>query len=200
MADELEQRLRAADPAPHAGPIDSARSPRAQALVERVMQDEPISLDARPARSRRPLLLAAAAVAAVAIVGAAVVLSGDDEAEPTASVELTSVPEDPIATSCIELTPDTLRAAGADLALRGTVTAVDGDVATLSVDELYVGGPADEVTVTSPPEADAALLGAVPLQEGRTYLVSAADGAVLSCGASGEASADLEAIYESAFG
>lgn len=202
MTDELEQRLRAADPAPLTGPIDPARSPRAQALVEHTMTstDDPIPLDHRRAPSRRPLALVAAAAAVVlVVVGAAVVLGGDDEdAEP--AVALRAEYEDPtVMGSCIALSPDTLRD-GAELAFRGTVTSVDGHDATLSVSTWYLGGSADEVTVTGPAEVETALLGAVPLEQGGEYLIVAADGVVRSCGQSGEATPDLEAVYESAFG
>ena len=39
----------------------------------------------------------------------------------------------------------------------------------------------------------------ITFEAGSTYLVSAADGEVRSCGLSGEATPELEAIYEAAF-
>jgi len=201
VTDELEQRLRAADPVPPTVRVDSARSPRARTLVEHIVTDAPTALDTEPTqRPRRWPLLAAAAAVAVAGVAGAVALAGDDDEPGAEPVALTSVVEDPVMTSCIELTPETLRDSGVELAFRGTVTAIDGDQATLTVDAWYLGGSADEVTVTGPPEDDVALLGAVPLEDGESYLVSASDGVVRSCGQSGPASPELQAVFDEAFG
>lgn len=202
MTDELEQRMRGADPAPPTAPVDPAQSVRARTLVEQIMND-PIALDdttVDPAPSRRwPVLAAAAAVVAVAAVGGAIAMSGDDDASPSASLALTVAAEDPMA-MCIEVTADTLRDSGIEQAFKGTVTSIDGDVATLAVDEWFVGGDAETVTVTGPAEADTALLGGVALEDGGEYLVSASGGAVRSCGQSGEASPELEALFTAAFG
>ena len=164
------------------------------------MTDDP-TLDAEPDPRRRRGLLVAAAAAVVVIAGVAVALAAGDDG-PTADEEaiaLTAEAQD-ITQMCIEVTADTMRDSGIELAFRGTVTAVDGDVATFAVDEWFLGGEAGTVTVTGPAEADTALLGAVPLEEGGAYLISASDGLVRSCGQSGEASSELEAIYAEAFG
>lgn len=203
MTDELERRMRAADPAPPTAPVDPAQSVRARTLVEQIMND-PIALDDSSvdatSRSRRwPALAAAAVVVAVAAVGGAVALSGVDDPAPAAPLALTVAAEDPMA-MCIEVTADTLRDSGIEQAFKGTVTSIDGDVATLAVDEWFVGGDAETVTVTGPPEGDTALLGGVALEDGGEYLVSASGGAVRSCGQSGEASPELEALFTAAFG
>ena len=83
MTDELEQRLRAADPAPATVPVDSPRSPRARTLVEQLMTDTEISLDPpRTAPSRRWAAIIAAAAAVVIAVGVAMSVGGgsDDRA------------------------------------------------------------------------------------------------------------------------
>lgn len=198
MTDELEQRLRAADPVPPTVPVDSARSSRARTLVEHIVTDT-AALDTEPTqRPRRwPLLAAAAALALVG--GVAVVVAGDDDDTPDAEPLALSVAPDDIMQSCIELTPETLGDPGVELAFKGTVTAIDGDQATLAVDTWYRGGTADEVIVTGPAEAETALLGAVPLEDGESYLISAADGLVRSCGQSGPASPELEALFDEAF-
>ena len=207
MTDELEQRLRAADPAPPTVSVDPARSERARALVAHIMAD-PTSEPTESPRARAPWFLAAAAAAVIAVVAVVVVAGGDDDGgdedggdelagEPVA---LTAVAEDPLTAICIELTPDTMRDSGIEQAFRGTVTSVDGDVATLDVDEWFVGGDAATVTVTGADGAEVALDGPAALEEGGTYLVSASSGTVHGCGQSGEATAELEAIYAEVFG
>ena len=129
-----------------------------------------------------------------------VLTNDDDEPASRDTVALTSVAEDPLTTICIEVTAETMRDSGIELAFQGTVTSIDGDQATLAVDTWYLGGDADDVTVTGPPEGDGALLGAVPLEDGQSYLVSASDGTVRSCGQSGPTSPELEAIFTEAFG
>jgi hypothetical protein len=200
VTDELEQRLRAADPVPPTVPVDRARSPRARDLVEQIMTDTADHPDPHLAVPRRrwPALAAAAAVAVAGVAGA-VALTGDDD-EPSAEPIALSVAADDITQMCIEVTPETLGDPGVELAFKGTVTALDGDQATLAVDTWYRGGPADEVILTGPAETDTALLGAVPLEDGESYLISAADGAVRSCGQSGPVSPELQAIYDEAFG
>ena len=163
--------------------------------------DDPIPSTTSTTTRRTPWRLAAVAAVALVAIAGVIAFAGGDDAEPAGEpVALTAIVEDPLATICMEVTPDTLQGAGVEQAFRGTVSSVDGDVATLDVDEWFVGGDAATVTVTAPAGADVALLGTVPLEEGGTYLVSAADGAVLGCGLSGEASSELEAIYADAFG
>lgn len=198
MTDELEQRLRAADPVPATVPVDSPRSPRARTLVEYLMTD-PVTLD--PPRSQRPRrwAMVAAAAAAVVAVGVAVSLSGDDSDDAPSSLAL-SVPAEDMMAMCIEVTPEILRDAS-EVAFEGTVTELDGRVATLSVDRWFAGDEVDEVVVTGADENETALLGGVVLEDGGQYLISAGDGEVRSCGLSGEASdANLAALYDAAFG
>ena len=103
------------------------------------------------------------------------------------------------AAKCAVPIPDTL--ATFDTAFAGTVTALDGGTATLSVDEWYAGGDgAQTVTVTSPSEQLQDLLLAVDFQEGRSYLVSADGDRVTLCGYSGEDNAEMQALYDEAFG
>lgn len=103
------------------------------------------------------------------------------------------------AAKCAVPIPDTL--ATFDTAFAGTVTALDDGTATLSVDEWYAGGDgAETVTVTSPSEQLQDLLLAVDFQEGRSYLVSADGDRVTLCGYSGEDNAEMQALYDEAFG
>ena len=103
------------------------------------------------------------------------------------------------AAKCAVPIPDTL--ATFDTAFAGTVTALDGGTATLSVDEWYAGGDgAETVTVTSPSEQLQDLLLAVDFEEGRSYLVSADGDRVTLCGYSGEESPEMQTLYDEAFG
>lgn len=201
MTDDLDQRLRAADPAPPGVPVDPADSPRARTLLEHLVTDDLISLDSPPAASRSRRLLAAAAAAAVVVVGGGIaVLGGGDDAEPPAApteLALSVAADDPMQ-MCLEITPEAV-AATAEVAFAGTVTSVDGEVVTLRVDRWFVGDEVDQVVVTSPAEAETALLGGVALEVDGEYLISAAGGAVQTCGVSGIVSPELEAIYEDAF-
>jgi hypothetical protein len=144
-------------------------------------------------------VLAAAVAVAVAGVAGAVALTGDDDEPAVEPIALAAVPDDATA-MCIELTPETLGDPGVELAFKGTVTAIDGDQATLAVEQWYRGGTADEVTIAGPADNEVALLGAVPLEDGESYLVSASDGVVRSCGQSGLVSPELQAIFDEAFG
>ncbi len=197
MTDELEQRLRAADPAPPDVPVDPARGQRARTLVERIVTDtqDPIALDPPSSPSRRWLAVAAAAAAVVALVGGAVALTGGED-EPT-SVAL-ALPADDLMAMCMEVSPEILRDT-ATVAFEGTVTATGAETTTLAVDRWFAGDEVDEVDVTTPDGSDTALLGSITFEEGGTYLVAAADGEVRSCGLTGPSSPELEAIYEGAF-
>lgn len=196
MTDELEQRLRAADPVPATVPVDSPRSPRARTLVENLMTDAPITLDPPRSPAPRRWAIGVAAAAVAVAVGAAVAVGGGGGGTPT-SLALTSPAEDLMA-MCIEVTPETLRDAS-EVAFEGTVTEIDGRVATLSVDRWFAGEEVDEVVVTGADENETALLGGVVLEDGGHYLISAGGGEVRSCGLSGEVTPELQAIYDEAF-
>lgn len=196
MTDELEQRMRAADPVPASAPVDPAGSSQAQTLVERIMTDQIIPLEA-PARPGRGRWLIAAAAAAALVVGVIVVAGGDDDGA-TSSLAL-SVPADDAMAMCIAVDADILRD-GADVAFAGTVASTDGDVATLSVDRWFHGDEVDEVTLSNPDASAVALIGGFELEQGEQYLITAMDGNVRSCGLSGPATPELTELFESAFG
>jgi hypothetical protein len=199
VTDELEQRLRAADPVPATVPVDSPRSLRARTLVEQLMTDSEISLDPPRSAGPRRWALVAAAAAVVVAVGVAVSLSGGDDGGGAPSSLALSVPAGDAMAMCMQVSPELLRDAD-QVAFEGTVTQLDGRVATLSVDRWFAGEEVDEVVVTGAAENEVALLGGVIFEDGGHYLISAVDGDVRSCGLSGEVTPELQAIYDEAFG
>ncbi len=134
----------------------------------------------------------AALVAALAMVAAAC-SSTADSAPP---LELSAGAGDAMA-SCLVFDPAIL--AEMPLAFEGTTTAVDGDRVTLSVDRWFKGGDAAEVVLVAPPGLEA-LIDGITFQVGSSYLISATEGVVNYCGFSGEATPELTAGFEAAFG
>lgn len=223
--DPLRERLARRDPVPADAPVDPVDGPAARALLESVMSSpltsgptgtEPTGPTGPTEHDiaatgpgggprRRPLLLAAAAVVLVAGVGIgiAAVKGGSDGTTigggpaPVPAVTLALPQSDPLTSICTPFDPAGL--AAQQVAFAGTVTAVDAGRVTLKVDRWYRGGSAPTVTITVPEGFTAALDG-VDFAAGRTYLVSATDGVVGSCGNSGEATPELTAIFDRAFG
>jgi len=99
--------------------------------------------------------------------------------------------------SCLAFDPAVL--AEMPLAFEGAATAMDGDRVTLDVGQWFKGGEADEV-VLSAPQGLEALIGGIQFEVGGQYLISATDRQVNYCGFSGEATPELRASFESAFG
>ena len=210
---QLRALLGHADPARSLTPAD----PRGMArLLEDTMSQD---LDTRPEleqttalRRRGPLawLVAAAAVAVIAGGGYAAVSSMQDNATvqqagpSTAPVEPVDEPtvvtlEAPTAVpaKCAVPTPELL--AGAEVAFAGTVTAIDGDVVTLTPTETFAGETADQVEVVGMRPDLRALGGQPEFVVGGTYLVSATEGQISACGFSGAATPELEQLYDVAF-
>jgi hypothetical protein len=134
----------------------------------------------------------------VAIGVGVVVLGGGDtpqESEAPTTLALTAPPGDTMS-SCIQFDVEFL--AEMPVAFSGKATQVTGDTVTLDVDRWYRGGTADVVTVNDIPETVA--LDGVDFETGGTYLVTATDGMVNTCGFSGPATPELEAAFEQAFG
>ncbi|MCZ7533768.1 MAG: hypothetical protein M5U23_10215 [Acidimicrobiia bacterium] len=147
-------------------------------------------------RSRTPWFAAAAAVAA-AIVAVSVIAVGPKGEQPVASTPLAlTAGESNTLASCIMMTPEII--AESEVAFAGIVTAIDGETVTLEVTKWYAGGDNATVIVTAPAGFEA-LIGNVPFAEGGNFLVSATDGVVNYCGMSGEATAELQALYDAAF-
>lgn len=189
MTDDELDALRAADPLDPAS-VPSPDDPRAQALFERIMMSDattrPANAQPTTPRPRRAGLLAAAAVALVALVGGTIALTGDDtDSTPTPDDVATGsiTPGGPASASCVELYDlDTL--GNREIAFDGTVTAVDGDTITFTVNRWYRGGDADEVTLAGA----AGLSGltsagsATSVEPGTRLLVAGDGGFAWACG------------------
>jgi len=200
MKDELRERLARIDPMHSGVPTEPTTTGSSQELLEKIMST-PLKEKTEPTTPapRKTWTIAIAAVAALVLaVAAGLALTGGDEAPVAAGppLELTAGGEDLMA-SCIMFSPEALDDV-AELAFAGTVTAVDGDTVTLTVDEWYRGGDAGEV-VLSAPQGMEALIGGIPFAVGDGYLVSAQGGSVNYCGFSGPVTPELQAGFEAAF-
>ncbi|MEQ8716301.1 MAG: hypothetical protein RIE08_01700 [Acidimicrobiales bacterium] len=208
MSDELRDRLARIDPVRDIPVLDGS-SPMLDDLLEDIMTtqitdipapDGPEDRDRQAGPRSRPgrrLALAVAGVAACAAlaVGLAVSLDGGDD--PGEQLALAAAPGDAMA-SCLPVSADVM--AQMPVAFAATATAVEGESVTLTVDRWYTAGAADAVVVTQASETSMALIGGVQFVEGGAYLITATDGVVNACGFSGEASPELLAIFEEAFG
>jgi hypothetical protein len=199
MKDELRERLARLDPMHSGVPTEPTTSGSSQELLEKIMST-PLKEKVEPTPApRRTWTIAVAAVAALVLaVAGGMALTGGDEAPVAAGppLELTAGGEDMMA-SCIMFSPEELDNV-AELAFAGTVTAVDGDKVTLTVDEWYRGGDAAEVVLNAPQGMEA-LIGGIPFAVGDAYLVSAQGGSVIYCGFSGASTPELRAGFEAAF-
>lgn len=191
--EDLQARLRDADPAGALAPADPARVAR---LVEETVRTETAGT------RRTPLAWLAAAAAVAVLAGGGIWLArGGDAPAPPAGAEQTVTTLDasaPRAGRCMVLSVDLLGAQ--ELALDGTVTEVADQTATLEVIRWYAGGETDLVELAAPAADLTALIGAVQLEVGQRYLVAATDGSVAACGMSAAYTPELAALYAEAFG
>jgi hypothetical protein len=208
--DDLRARLARVDPVRSAVSPEPFTSLRAQELLERAMTsttDSP-STDAPapssdPSRSRRGLLaVAAAAAVAVAGVAGVALLGGEDKGGDdvvAAPVTLSLALGDAGAIqACMPFDVNLLK--GMSPAFAATVESVEGDTVTLDVTKVYAGDDVDRVVLTQPGGASAVALDGVAFDEGKSYLVTAAQGTVNGCGYSGADTPELRASFEQAFG
>ena len=204
MTDELEQRLRSADPAP-APEQGQPVAPWIRDLVEATMTMTNESTDERVGgRSRqrsRWLAAAACGAGAVALSGTLYASTLDRaapsvKAAPVPAVQL-SLDKPDTTQSCLAFSVDELRKK--PVAFSGTVTGLEGGNVRLEVDRWYRGGESQEVLLKGPADEDVALVGAVKFEQGQRYLVTAADGVVSSCGYTAPWDAQTEAAFLEAF-
>lgn len=208
--DDLRERLRRTDPLAGRDPrldptsLEVLMSEITRAHLDPATQDLGITPPDRPKRRPRWLLpaVAGAAAAAVAAVALSGVLAGGPPTEapgrvPDLAVTLIVPDVDPVMSMCMQLSPELL--APQQVAVDGVVTAVDGTTATLEPSRWYRGDRALTLRVEVPPQVDTALVGAPRLEVGRRYLLAGSDGQLALCGASGDWSPELEAVYRQAF-
>jgi hypothetical protein len=207
MTDELEARLRRADPAAIGAAVRPADGPDAVILRRTIMDmDDQVltSEGGRPSATpmpwwRRPLVLSAvgAAAAAAVVITVVAVNSGGTSATPAAPTTVSySLQAPDIMQMCLPVA-DIEPVAGAD-ALAGTVVSVDGEQVVLDVVRWYAGGDADRVELKGADQTVA--LDGVDFVVGEAYLVTAAEGVVQPCGVSGPATPELEQLYEEWYG
>jgi len=189
MSDDLRSELRALDPVPPA----AAMEPIPASRLERTMSQSTHPTTRRQAPTR---LAWAGGIAVLALVAAFVVpgLVGGPAAGPL----VLDLPGDDAMASCLPVSAEFM--ADMSPAFEGTVTAVDGETVTLSIDRWFAGDTgATEATMTAPSGMEA-LIGGIEFRVGDSYLVTATDGTVNYCGYSGPATPELRAIFEEAFG
>lgn len=209
--DELRAALRGADPAAGLPPADPARvADLLEAAVSTTRPTPDVTAGAAEAggraadagaRRRRPWVVALAVAAAAAAVAAVAVPVIRSQEAPGAVTTLTVTNVDPLTASCLPVA-DILGDPRTQTAFSARVTAVDGDRVSLDVGRVFRGEPGDRVVIDAPP-ADAqaaATIGGFPFEVGADYLVTATDGVVAVCGASGPATPELRAEYDRAFG
>ncbi|MDP3713392.1 MAG: hypothetical protein Q8R60_13030 [Mycobacteriales bacterium] len=188
---DLRARLARLDPAPPSLPTVPFASPRAQELLERAMTST--------TRTRRPALLAGAASLAVAAALGGVLLtqtdSGTSSSPTTLALDLAG--GDGAIASCMMFDVAFLK--DMSPAFAGTATEVTDDSVTVEVDRWYAGGDADQVVLSRPDGASSAALDGVAFEQGKRYLITAAQGTVNGCGYSGLATPDLEKSFDEAF-
>jgi hypothetical protein len=178
-------RLRAADPI-HAGDVPDASLARVTARIQEHMMSD-IQHDPTVRPTRRPLFwigglgLAGALALAIAVSnGMGVQSPGPIGAGPTPTV-------DPAGggaagggmASCLVYDPANVTTM--DVAFDGTVSAIDGDQVTFTVNTGWKG--ADGTITLTAPDVDAALVGPLPdFEVGGRYLVTAAGTTINACG------------------
>ncbi|REK13114.1 MAG: hypothetical protein DWQ40_10345 [Actinobacteria bacterium] len=185
---ELRNRLQLIDPLSSGVEVRSVTDKSSQQILEKIMDHAVRGPENRPMQ----YFIGIAAVLALVIGGYAVFGGGTATGEP---MELT-LGGDAFA-SC--LAPEAEHLRNVPVAFAGIATSVEGETVVLSVDEWYAGGDSATVELFAP-EGLEALIGGIDFEVGSEYLISAENGTVNYCGLSGEATPELQAMYDEAFG
>ncbi len=203
MTDDLERRLRRADPAGTV-PGRGSATPSIRELMEAAMQDTTnTTTTPTPTNRRTPRWLPAAVAAAVLVVGgasAAVVLTNRDAPpasapKPSLTLEL---PDSTTSSSCMQFSVDIL--ADMPTAFSGTAVETDDRSVVLEVDRWYRGGDAGYVELINNVGPMTSIDG-IEFTRGHRYLVTASEArTVNSCGYTAEWSEQMAADFETAFG
>lgn len=210
MKDEMREQLGRLDPMHSGVSVESLATPSSRARLEKIMNTPLIEKEETTAQSRRAVaaarrpiwtIVAGVAAAAVVALGAAAVIDnsrGDNDGNVVAGPPLElSLGEGSVISSCIVF--DVAVLADMSPAFAGTVTSVEGDTVTLTVDRWYTGGDAATVALRGA-NGSPALIDGFEFQVGGQYLITAAEGNVNFCGYSGLATPELTAAFEAAFG
>jgi hypothetical protein len=201
MSDEMRERMARLDPMHSGVPTEPTTDESSRELLERIMSTPTKEKPVNDAASRRVWTIGVAAVAALVLaIAGGLALTGGDDTPPLADappLELTAGGEDVMA-SCIAFSPEDLERV-AEVAFEGTVTAVDGNTITMTVDTWFRGSEEASQVVLNAPQGMEALIGGIPFEVGGQYLISAQDGTVNYCGFSDESTPDLRAGFEAAF-
>jgi hypothetical protein len=209
--DELREQLGRLDPMHPGVSVEPPTAPSARTRLEHIINTPVVDEDATRSvptfsgqnqQTRRPrriwmIVGAVAAAAAIAAIGIAAVGGTRSETTPVAAPMELSLPAANAASSCIRFDPTLL--ATMSPAFAGTVTSIDGDAVTLTVDRWYAGGDATTVVLKGG-SGSPALEGGVQFEVGQRYLVTASEGTVNGCGYSGLATPDFVAAFDQAFG
>lgn len=198
--DELRAEVASADPVARSqNPVEGRR--RAE-LLERIMATDTNPITDVP-RSRFPgrrPLVAWGAIGAAAVIAAGALTwslqSGQKPVKAPTQIAL-SLPSGTSLPSCIPFSVDNLKTMSP--AFAGTVNSTTGGKLTLRVDHWYAGGSADEVVLDQPDAGTPVSVGSVTFEEGKRYLVTAANGVVNGCGYTGLATPDLQRSFDAAF-
>lgn len=200
MNDDVETRLRSADPLERETPEQLERDRRW--VQERITATTALRHGVNHTRRRQRTLLAMGVTAAVvAGVGGATLAGVFDSAErqPTAEapMELALAPDSPTMASCVPFSVENL--AGMPVAFSGTVAEEDGERVLIQVDRWYRGGDTDQVSLLAPDVSMTSLDGMLDFEEGQRYLVTAGSGVVNYCGFTAIWNEQMASQYKNAF-
>ncbi len=187
--DDLDDQLRAINPIPSSTSLTDADTHQRAALLEEILEMTQTTTNPSPTEQRgrkRNAGILAAGVAAAAIVGIIVLTARIDDnkpaAEPTTSVSSSETPSLGLG-SCVEnYSLSTLP--HREVAFDGTVTAINGNEVTFTVNDWYKGGSDSTLTLDGNGMVGGAITsaGGPNLDIGQRYLVAGDGGFVWSCG------------------
>ncbi|MGV8885314.1 MAG: hypothetical protein ACOH1T_06955 [Microbacteriaceae bacterium] len=197
---ELKAHLQRVDPAASLSPLSPSRFTE---LKDSIMTDTitPPVVPATPRKRASTRVRAAWVIAGgLAAVGVGALVIPALSAGPGPVTQLAGPVVDPMASTlkCAEVTPASLQEA--TLAFEATVVSVakDGTV-TLDVSDTFKGTVNDTVEVANgnPEISDG---GGVMYEQGKTYLLASDGEYIYSCGQSGIKNAELQDLYQQAYG
>lgn len=198
MTDDFRTQIRKLDPMHPGVPTTPPLRTRLEDIMSTATTPAPPAPDSPSRTGRRRWYVAAAAAVAVAAAITVPTLVGGSPGTTLAGTPLElSLGQGPGLASCLPF--DTAILAEMPMAFEGTVTAVDGEQVTLSVDRWFRGGDVPSVELRAPGGMQA-LIGGIDFVAGKQYLVSAADGNVNYCGYTDASTPELRTAFEQTFG